>query len=273
MSKYIGHFLLISLLLLNAAAAKQLTIIKLQYRSADELIPVIQPLLNDREGISGRGYELYLNAGAKTQQTIRQLVAKLDQKPAQLLISVKNLDISHDNNSRYALSGGIKRGSTQINIGGSKNSELQLEASDRSIISTQRRTPQVRATEGEPALIGSGQTIPFKTKRYKAINGQVIETDVTDLVNTHSGFYVTAWLNDERVTLNIEQQKQSLNSNRRINTAGINTTVSGRLGEWIAIGGIQESSTRNQNKTFNPEASRITTTRDNTVYIKVERVE
>ena len=84
-------FILISLFINTATSAQQITVVKLQNRSAEEIIPIVQPLLSDKEGISGHGYELYINAKPATLQTIRELIARIDKQAAQLLISVKNL--------------------------------------------------------------------------------------------------------------------------------------------------------------------------------------
>ena len=230
----------------------------------------MQPLLSDKEGISGHGYELYINAKPATLQTIRELIARIDKQAAQLLISVKNLNINTSNQTRYSVDANIKHNNTTLTIGGKAGGGIAFNSSGKSVTQTQRQTPQVRATEGQPALISSGISLPIKSNNWKVVNGHVIENEVTDYRAINSGFYVTAWLNGNRVKLDIQQQQNSPSDGNRIQTSSINTTAaSGKLGEWIAIGGVTESSQYSSYEP-NPNATHSTNYRDNTIYIKVD---
>ncbi|HSB49319.1 MAG TPA: hypothetical protein VLD15_07380, partial [Burkholderiales bacterium] len=55
-----------------------------------------------------------------------------------------------------------------------------------------------------------------------------------------SGVYVRPRVAGDRVTVDVSAQRESLSSqpHRGVNVQGVVTTVSGRLGEWIEIGGI-----------------------------------
>jgi hypothetical protein len=62
-----------------------------------------------------------------------------------------------------------------------------------------------------------------------------------------TGFYATPRLSGDRVTLEISPQQQRLTGGDRgaqvaVATGSAATTVSGRLGEWIEIGGVIETS-------------------------------
>jgi type II secretory pathway component GspD/PulD (secretin) len=69
---------------------------------------------------------------------------------------------------------------------------------------------------------------------------RVIES--TSYKEIGTGFYVVPRLSGERVLLDISPQKEQLVSGRdkSIATQRIVTTVSGRLGEWIELGGISQ---------------------------------
>ncbi len=59
-----------------------------------------------------------------------------------------------------------------------------------------------------------------------------------------TGFYVRPRVHGEQVTVEINpsRQRESLEGRGQITTQSLHTTVSGRLGEWLAIGAVQEES-------------------------------
>jgi len=58
-----------------------------------------------------------------------------------------------------------------------------------------------------------------------------------------TGFYATAHLNGDAVTLVISPRQQSYDRSRggSIHTAGMDSTVTARLGEWVELGAARES--------------------------------
>ncbi len=84
---------LIVLFLAFACSASQagdrIEIVQLQNRSAEELLPLIRPLLDADEALSGTGYQLIVRASDARQNEIRSLIAQLDQAARQLRISVR----------------------------------------------------------------------------------------------------------------------------------------------------------------------------------------
>jgi hypothetical protein len=90
------------------------------------------------------------------------------------------------------------------------------------------------------------------------------QTEYRDLAN---GFIVTPRVNGERVVLDIAQRAQSLR-NSTIDSQSLTTQASGRLGEWLALGGVAESSTSTQR---GPGSRQYATSSDQrSLWIKVE---
>jgi hypothetical protein len=55
-----------------------------------------------------------------------------------------------------------------------------------------------------------------------------------------SGFYVTPWISGNRVTLEISPfHAKPVGNGRVFRIQNIETRITGRLGEWIAIGGTE----------------------------------
>jgi len=66
----------------------------------------------------------------------------------------------------------------------------------------------------------------------------------TEFVDASTGFYATARVIGDRVTLEISPRQQRVRNTRygpTVDTAGVVSTVSGRLGEWLPLGAVSES--------------------------------
>ena len=97
------------------------------------------------------------------------------------------------------------------------------------------------------------------------INETVVYQDVG------RGFYATPRLNGRRVTLDISQQSASQGGYGSINSPSLSTTVSGRLGEWIELGGSGRQASGNQGGALSLSSSDA---RDNrSIWLMVEEVE
>jgi hypothetical protein len=100
-------------------------------------------------------------------------------------------------------------------------------------------TRQLEVIEGGRAFVRSGVAIPLM-QRQTVINGkQVVTTDSTVYQEANQGFYVVPRVNGDRVTLEIAPQYDTPGHTRRLNT-----TVEGRIGEWINLGDIARNTER-----------------------------
>ncbi len=84
------------------------------------------------------------------------------------------------------------------------------------------------------------------------------------------GFYVTPHLHGEKVSLAIYMQHDELKNNHT-SLQRLNTTVSGRLGEWITLGGITQQGT--DKETGTNRIYRMKKQNNQTVYLKVDRID
>jgi type II secretory pathway component GspD/PulD (secretin) len=107
-----------------------------------------------------------------------------------------------------------------------------------------RTVSSVAALEGTETFIAIGQSAPVTTTQVTPgwIGPNVVQT--TEYRNANTGFYATPRVSGDVVTLDLSPTQQRFSgppSDRRVATAGITTQVSGRLGEWILVGGSNAS--------------------------------
>lgn len=283
------YFLLwMGLLLPACACADQLEIIPLQHRSVEEVLPLIRPLLDQDDVASGMNYQLILRTSPRNLEQIKQLLQSIDIAPRRLKITVMQ-DVDSATVARLtALSGNIGVGkNVRIIVPGSRdNSGLSVEAGQgqdklkarvREDISLEddKKTQQIQVLEGNRALIHSGQSIAVPQRQVIQQPSGVHVIDSFQYQDVSSGFYVLPRVNGDNVTLEITAQNDSL----PFDTRGVpaphiqqaSTTVAGRLGTWIVVGGLSQQKNDDDASIFARHVSQQHEQRN--VLIKVEQLE
>jgi len=271
--KRVTRLLLACLLLLGAVQASSMTTIQLRNRPADEVIPIVEPMLGAGDAISGHGYKIFLRASPQTQDEVREMIDAID-------IAARMLQISVFQGSRQELDsltlGGslaIESGDANIRIGsespdgaGSINYENGSVSASGSAQGTRLRRSsspvhRLNVAEGNRGFIQAGAQRP-----YYGGDGSTVFQDVT------TGFYVLPRVNGGRVTLQVSPFKKNLASSRggTIETQSADTVISGRLGEWLPIGGIDEQSSRSSSAIGRSGSS--DSQRSDRIWIKAELV-
>ena len=249
--KYLG-VLLLSLLPWIAVAQQEMEIIPLRHRTVEQVMPAIRPLVEPGGVLSGMNNQLILRASRKNRDEIKQALAVLDTPARQLVIRVtQNRDavmnrsgaeafVSVGNDSArvvqppsgMAAGGGavvIRRGESVV---GGRVVETR---STRTASAAQ----SVQVVEGGRAFINIGQSIPLPMQQVVLAPGGAIVTNTTVYRDIGQGFYAEPRLAGDRVTLEISPQFDTPGNAGygSVNTQRVSTTVSGRLGEWIELGG------------------------------------
>jgi hypothetical protein len=257
--------LLLAVLFSVSVHASELEIINLKHRTAEELIPVIRPLLDKDEMVSGMNYQLVLRASSHNITQIKRLLEGLDTMPRRLKITVMQ-NVDSDTASRLmALSGSV---GGRISLGQEGTARI---ISTRSL-EDDKKTQQLQVLEGNRALVRSGQTVPVPQRQVVQTPWGAQVTETTQYRDVASGFYVLPRIQGDRVTLEISTQNDAVAPNQ--NTARIqntNSTVSGRLGVWISLGGTEQQHSTDDSTITSRSTSRLNEAR--TVLIKVDEVD
>jgi hypothetical protein len=153
---------------------------------------------------------------------------------------------------------------------------VRLRALEGRSVQGETGTQTVRAMEGREAFVRSGQSAPVRERQVQrtVVGGKVVERVVesTQYRDVASGFYVLPRLSGERVMLDISQQREALRrgASGAASVQGVVTTVSGRMGEWIEIGGVDRDTSSQQSALLGRSS---TSARDSRrILIKVEEI-
>jgi hypothetical protein len=231
--------LLASLSLLAQAATE---VIPLDYLTADDVLPTVQAVLGNEGRANAYGNQLIVSAPPQKIDEVRSVIQQLDKQPRRLLISVDSTGSDSSSTRGYRVNGTASAGNVEISAGrGEVNGRDQVRIINDSSSGRSSGVQQVQATEGYPALIQVGQSVPLRSTS-RGPNGQVYSN--TEYRNVLSGFLVTATVSGDRVNLSIRSSNDSLSRTERgaINVQSTDTRVNGHLGEWIPFGGISNQS-------------------------------
>jgi type II secretory pathway component GspD/PulD (secretin) len=255
-----------ALLLCAAATLAQtvLEVIPLRYRPAQEVIPIIEPLLPRGGSVTGHQNQLIIRTTPANLEEIRRILASIDTAPRQLLVTVRQEADSVRQRSRAEVSGSVGNEHGRVTVPGSRETRggnvVLGEGDDRVRANVQqsettasdRNTQTVRVMEGREAFVNVGQSVPVRERQVRrtVVNGQVVEQVVegTQYRDVATGFYVLPRVTGDRVTMDVSPQRETIS--RRVpggvNVQSVVTTVSGRLGEWMEIGGISRDASGQQ---------------------------
>ncbi|MEJ5865144.1 secretin N-terminal domain-containing protein [Pseudomonas farsensis] len=207
-----------SLLLTASLTAQAATeVIPLQHRASGELLPTAQSFIGKDGTVSTFENKLIVNAPQQRIDDLRTLLQQLDTAPKRLLISVDNDDSNFQDN----------RGNARVIRYGTANREGGMQ--------------QVQASEGQPALIQVGQSVPVTSS---STDGYGRVQSNTEYRNVTQGFYVTPSLSGDTVRLQISTNNDRMSQERQdvVKVQSTDTTVTGRLGEWITLAGFNQQS-------------------------------
>lgn len=234
-------------------------IIPLSYRSSEQVIPVIQPLLGRDSSVSGFQNQLVIRATPAELAQIRSVLASIDKAPRRLLITVRqDADLERDRREAE-LSGSIGNDNARVTIPGSGSrsggnvvlregdDRLRARIIDSRQVSRDSTAQTLQVLEGSTAFIRIGESRPVRSRQVvrTVVNGQIVDRVVegTEYRDASTGFSVLPRLQGDIVTLDINPQRDSFDDQRRgtVNVQRVTTTVSGRLGEWIDLGAVGDS--------------------------------
>lgn len=275
MKRLILLWLLFAALLPWAAVlAQSLEIIDLRHRPAEEVVPLLRPFLAPGGTLTGQRGQLFIRTTPANLAELKKLLAELDKTLRQLQITVLQGEAVHLAEDEARLNADTTTGGRGRVALGEKTAPESIELRVRRSRSRNRSedVQRVRVMEGNPATIYLGQSIPVASRSITTTPGGVQSSDTIEYRQVATGFAVVPRISGDSVTLEIATQRDRLSNSGggRIDFQGVQTTVSGRLGEWIEIGGAVSLETQRRSGVIYRSTDQSSDTRR--VLLKVEEL-
>ena len=281
-------FISILILLWASTAMAQLVmeVLPLKHSRPNELVPVIKGMLDGQENVVVIQNKLVVRATPRKLAQIKNLLKQIDTPLQNLRITVRQglrQDIERQDSSISAdvavgNSGRIKVGPHGGASGGanvtahSGNSSLGGHISNDNLAERELVSQQILTLEGRPAIIHVTQSIPTRVIRKGQNSQGKYQEEVTVFRDASIGFSVIPRLvgKGDEVILEISPEHSKFKGGL-IETQAAHTTVSGKLGEWIEIGGIEHTESHKNRGILTD--SRIESREDRTIFLKVEKTQ
>jgi len=205
-----------------AFAQGSLEVIELRHTTAERVLPALRPLLEPGGVLTGQRSQLIVRTSPRNLEELRRALAALDAPTRQLMISVRfdSTDAAADAN--------VEAGARISNRG----SRVDARIADSRSSATERVDQRLQVLEGGRAFIAEGTSRPLQMR-----DGVLIQ-DIS------TGFEVVPRVAGNEVTLEVAPRRQSPGTAGSVRTLGSASTVRARLGEWVALAGIDEASMR-----------------------------
>lgn len=283
---FAAAMLLGAALSLAAQAQSTVEVIPLKYRNAEQIMPVIQPLLGRESSLSSFQNQLVIRATPAELAQVKSVLASIDTPPRRLLITVRQDSDAARERREAEVSGSVGSDNARVTVPGSGSREggnvvlrdgddrLRARVVDTRQTGSERTAQTVQVLEGYSAFIRVGESRPVPNRQVvrTMVNGQWVDRVVesTEYRDAVTGFNVRPRLQGDRVTLDIDPQRDSFDEQRRgaVNVQRVVTTVSGRLGEWMDLGGVGETRSDDRSGIYSTRGMRSNDQRS--VQVKVE---
>ena len=229
---------------LSHAAAQALEIIPLQHRTAEQVLPVLQPLLEPGGTLTGQRNQLIVRTSARNVAEIRLALQAIDRPLRRLQISVRFDDALEAAREAVNASGQIGSRGTGVDV-----RALDARSSARDVIDQ-----RVQVLEGGRAFISTGQSRPLTQRQLIQTPAGVIAQESVVIQEAATGFEVVPRIAGDTVFLDTASG-----------------AVRGRLGAWIELGGT--ATTRTREASGVAAMSRSSTVESRRVWLKVEAID
>ena len=206
--------LVLGLLLAPAAGSDEtVEILSLRYRTAEELLPALEPLVAGQGAITGHGLQIFVRASPARIAEVKRALGALDTRPEDLWIAVRQA-FARDRSGTF---------------GGSHRSE--------------RARQGVRGLDGRPAEITIARAVPVHGQAAVVTLGGIAVVDDVWFETLGTGFSVVPRMLPGGFTLDIVTRHAPQAAGPAAQHE-LRTSVTGDLGEWIEIGHVLEDHSR-----------------------------
>ncbi|MCE2946137.1 MAG: hypothetical protein ACK515_13565 [bacterium] len=215
-------------------------ILPLHYRTAEQVIPLVRPLVPAPGTVSGIQNQLIVHTTPANLVEIRTVLERIDTMPRRLLISVRQDGEGAVAAERASVEGSVRIGRGDAPSGGRVEGGIGVQVYSTERSQSDRTMQQVQALEGQPAMIQAGRSAPVPVRQVVRGPAGVQVVDSVEYRELSTGFQVVARLAGDQVILEILPQRQVPAGGGvpgAVSTQQLATTVRGRLGEWIDLGG------------------------------------
>ena len=228
------------ILFYGGLSANEVAVIKVKYRKAAELVPVVQTMLSAGGSVtvSQRVNSLVIVDNPEAIRRVYAYLEHFDKPVEQVRIYVRLNDTGADEERAISTRGRYSKDNVSAAVRRRKRDGVDISVEDRQRRRSGTSSAFVVAMSGSPAFIRTGTEIPY---RQSSAGGTVVWK------SADSGFMVTPTVVGDNVHLKIVPSISCADcKDGVIRSSGAQTELTTPFGQWVEIGGIDDL----QNESF-----------------------
>ncbi|HAO25404.1 MULTISPECIES: secretin N-terminal domain-containing protein [unclassified Methylophaga] len=228
------------------AFADQIRTIQLQHRLAAEILPMIEPMIDNYTTINGHDNLLIIKSSSQSFNEIEQLVKQLDSRVQSLTVTVLRTQ-QQINDERFS------NDQLNIDLENPKNSSLEINRWSTKNSRERDQQYQARGIAGQPIDIQMGRAVADNQQQLIFYpHGGIAVQESTQYIQLDNGFQARVnILGNQQARVDIFPLFSEMQRNGDITSTSLLTTVNGPVNQWILIGQIGEQQRQQQNaKTY-----------------------
>ncbi len=208
--------------------------VRLTHKTAEELIPLVKPLLGNHATVAGEGQRMFIRTTPKYMEQVKQLVSDLDTPVHQLEISLSYNPAVLKENTQVADNVLLESDTATIRIYQPGDTAEKTEYYTTRGRQISDDTYSVRVLEDKWATIKTGMSIPV-VERHHNRDGTVTETIHYKELNT--GFRLKPRLTGDKVTLDVSAfgASESRLGGGKLKQYQTDTSFRVTLGKWFPV--------------------------------------
>lgn len=231
-----------------ARADFPLTIIKTQHQSAEVLAPQLAELVSPGGRVNGIKNTLLIRTDAANLAEIQAVLSQLDVAPRRLRVRVRSTLDADTRRRELGVSGEIGNDTTRIRLPDTpdqRNTQIEIGtvrigAGETSTQVRQGGEQFVDTIDGGRASVFLGQSIPMRFRQVFIEPSGARVVRGTTWRDVGAGLVATPRVSGQRVTVDLSPERSEMNERGHADVFRLETTVEGRLGEWMPVGGSSD---------------------------------
>ncbi|CAG0993564.1 hypothetical protein MTYP_02416 [Methylophilaceae bacterium] len=234
--------LLLGTFLASAAMADtQFRMMTLQYRFAQDILPVIEPMVGADGSVRAIDNHLMVTATPERLSQIEALISQLDVARRNLRITVSHAADVQSQQHGIGVQAGGRVGDVEVQLPRGARDGVHIDLDDRSAQYGSANTEFLTVMDGERAFIRVGQSVPY-TQQWVALSRRYLRAQQTvEFRDITTGFAVRPRYIGDQVELEITPRIARLDQAGFVDFEELGTVVRVSPGEWFDLGGSMQN--------------------------------
>jgi type II secretory pathway component GspD/PulD (secretin) len=241
----VSFVLILSLAILVSLSAAEVAVIKVNYREASDLLPMVKTLLSPKgkASLDERTNSIIVVDTSAAIAEIQAFVATMDKPAEQVRVRFRFRETSRSTDRDISTTGRYSGEHGSVSIGGAEEDGVHVNAQDSRSQHRGQTESFILVMSGSPAYLWVGREIPFTQRWLYLTHTYAREVESVEFQRVETGFEVKPVVAGDRVHIEIVPRISSFDEERgvvRLTEASTKVTV--LRGQWVTIGGTSEQS-------------------------------